>query len=915
MKHLIEFKTFPICIFMFLFSSNLHAEKIEAESYIEAKSGSTKIVLENSNTTIGYFDEEGEQLIYEISVPETGMYRFTFTYVAQKDGHIRIQMDDNSYFVYDIAAYRELGDNWWQLPQKQWYDFPIEKGASFYLTEGTHVMTVINEGAVFNLDYFTMQKSNVKDKDIVQIKTTPSKIELMTNEYVDIYPKGYNQLGELIAAPTTWSDNASNGRYTSGNSYGSDMVTITMGDVTKNINVSIAKPTKKKEFVVSKYGQLQANGSVKSQNGETVSLMGPSFYWSCSAPLWWNKETVDYLVSKYNVQIIRLPIAIAPCGSNGQTSCQNPPDTWNKDCYYYRPDYTRKMVDEVVKAAIENDIYVIIDFHEHVAQDWTNLAKEFFTYFAKKWGDYPNVMYEIYNEPVCDNNTVVNYAKEVIPTIRAIDKDNIIIVGSASYSREPDGVTSAGSGYSNIAYTWHGYVEWGHQSDWNSHSSWNTSIPVVVTEWGVNWSKNDGGLLNIYRQKGVINCFWSMSNLGGDDSKWSILKSDCYKISDWSDSDMNENGAYLLQQTKSWVNFTPTILDDHQDLKMTICEQQVINLPQNSVSLSGGATGGTEKYSYEWKQVSGPNEASIDSKSSAKTTVSNMVAGDYVFSLSVSDGEDELSETVVVKVRPEGFVDPCLIDDVADNDIVSLWGGRWDVYDDADKKANPHSSITSAEKLPNNQSIKAEIKLGNQWSGDGWMSDPYCGVELYMNKREDAADLSECSEITYRFRGDSHEFRVEMQAVKDEDYHSCKVSSSKDWTTVKISWNALSQASDWGVDMALDKSDIRKFSWQVKGSANTSATLEIDDVSCVGLTTNAKKVLKNNQFYLYPNPISNGEGVIYVNEVCEVRVINSLGGLEMEFVAVPNMPNRISIGKKGLYLIKSNRFSEKLIVR
>ena len=579
--------------------------KIEAESYIEAKSASTEIVLENSNTTIGYFDEEGEQLIYELNVQETGLYQFSFTYVSKTDGSIRIQMDDDSYFVYDLEAYRDLGeDNWWKLQQSNWYPYPIEDGASFYLTAGTHVMTVTNEGAVFNLDYFTMQKSSVTDKEVVQIKTNPSKVELMPNESVVITPKGYNQFGELVAAPVSWSSNVKNGTYTAGGSYGSDVITVTMGDVSKNINVSIAKPTKKKEFVVSKYGQLQADGSVKDQNGNKVSLMGPSFYWSCSAPTWWNKETIEYLVSQYNVQIVRLPIAIAPCGSNGQTSCQNPPDTWNKDCYYYRPDYTKALVDEVVKACIENDIYVIIDFHEHVAQDWTDLAKEFFTYFATKWGEFPNVMYEIYNEPVCDNNTVVNYAKSVIPTIRAIDKDNIIIVGSASYSREPNGVTSAGNGYSNIAYTWHGYVEWGHQSDWSSHSDWNSTIPVIVTEWGMNWSKNDGGLLSIYKDRSVINCFWSMSNMSGDDEKWSILKSECYKTTGWSDSDMNENGAYLLSQAKSWVNFSPTILDDSKELTLSVCSAQSFYLPKNTTTLSGSAAGGSENYSYSWKQVS-----------------------------------------------------------------------------------------------------------------------------------------------------------------------------------------------------------------------------------------------------------------------------------------------------------------------
>ena len=321
---------------------------------------------------------------------------------------------------------------------------------------------------------------------------------------------------------------------------------------------------KKKEFVVSKYGALNTSkGYIADASGDKVSLMGPSLHWSYAAPTWWSRKTVNYLVDQYHIQIIRLPVTIAPGSNGGLNRVEKPSDIITEDCYYWHPEETKQMVDEVVKAAIENDIYVIIDFHEHYAQDWTDLAKEFFTYFATKWGNYPNVMYEIYNEPVCDNGTVVTYAKLVIPVIRAIDPDNIIIVGSAQYSREPQNVTGAGQGYTNIAYSWHGYPRWGHQGDWNSSDadSWNTTIPVIVTEWGMGNSGSDGGLLDIYKSRGLINCFWSMSNIGGDEEIWSVLKSDCTKKSGWTTEDMTENGVSMLNQTKGWVNFYPADLD------------------------------------------------------------------------------------------------------------------------------------------------------------------------------------------------------------------------------------------------------------------------------------------------------------------------------------------------------------------
>ena len=90
----------------------------------------------------------------------------------------------------------------------------------------------------------------------------------------------------------------------------------------------------------------------------------------------------------------------------------------------------------VIQAAIDQGIYVIIDWHTHNIH--LDEAKEFFRAMAREFGDQPNIMYEIFNEPDFtnrpDGTTKVDetwleikaYAEEVIREIRQYDPDNII---------------------------------------------------------------------------------------------------------------------------------------------------------------------------------------------------------------------------------------------------------------------------------------------------------------------------------------------------------------------------------------------------------------------------------------------------------------------------------------------------------
>ena len=75
---------------------------------------------------------------------------------------------------------------------------------------------------------------------------------------------------------------------------------------------------------------------------------------------------------------------------------------------------------------------------------------------------------------------------------------------------------------------------------------------------------------------------------------------------------------------------------------------QTITLPTSSVTLtgSGSETNGTIT-GYQWTQVSGPNTAAFANAKAAQTAVSSLVAGAYVFQLTVTDNSGKTASDQV----------------------------------------------------------------------------------------------------------------------------------------------------------------------------------------------------------------------------------------------------------------------------
>jgi endoglucanase len=292
------------------------------------------------------------------------------------------------------------------------------------------------------------------------------------------------------------------------------------------------------QTAVEKHGQLSVNGAtLVDKNNEAVVLRGVSFGWHNWWPRFYANETVAWLISDWNVTLLRAAIGVEPDGA-----------------YLSNPTQALRCLTTVVDAAIEHGVYVIIDWHAHYIH--TEEAKAFFTLVATKYKNAPNVIYEIFNEPWDDMpwSEVKAYSEAIIQTIRAIDEDNIILVGSPHWDQDihivaDDPIT----GYSNIMYTLHFYA--GTHKQWlrdRADYALQKKIPVFVSECAGMEASGDAAVdleeWNRYLQWVQQNKLsWAAWSISDKNETCSMIASLASPAAGWQDADLKEWGKIVKQ--------------------------------------------------------------------------------------------------------------------------------------------------------------------------------------------------------------------------------------------------------------------------------------------------------------------------------------------------------------------------------
>ncbi|MBB6430494.1 glycoside hydrolase family 5 protein [Algisphaera agarilytica] len=230
---------------------------------------------------------------------------------------------------------------------------------------------------------------------------------------------------------------------------------------------------------VERHGQLRVQGTqILDQHDQPVQLRGMSLFWSQWGGAFFNPDVVDTLVDDWGVTLIRVPLAVHRGG------------------YMEHPEREKAKVMTVVDAAIARGVYVIVDWHAHEPEP--EAAAAFFADLAQTHGHHPHLIYETWNEPLNTHGwakVVKPYHERVVAAIREHDPDNLIVLGTPTWSQDVDVAAADPVAGTNLAYTLHFYAgSHGQALIDKARRAMEQGAALFVSEWGTSMANGGDGV-------------------------------------------------------------------------------------------------------------------------------------------------------------------------------------------------------------------------------------------------------------------------------------------------------------------------------------------------------------------------------------------------------------------------------------
>jgi endo-1,4-beta-D-glucanase Y len=187
-----------------------------------------------------------------------------------------------------------------------------------------------------------------------------------------------------------------------------------------------------------------------------------------------------------------------------------------------------------------------------------------------------------------------------------------------------------------------------------------------------------------------------------------------------------------------------------------------------------------------------------------------------------------------------------LIDDCEDGDNLNTMGGKWFSYNDVTELgkstvtplANETQNFPMSDGGANGSAKCAQITF--KLDSGNVQYNPFVGIGFWLKNKvpgDSTVDISKASGLTFYFKGEQCDVRVETTNITDFGYYFKRLPKAADWTLVSLKWTDMAQAI-WADSKPFDRTNATKICWQTPdiGKTGDAGSIAIDDIHLPGFT-------------------------------------------------------------------------------
>jgi len=190
--------------------------------------------------------------------------------------------------------------------------------------------------------------------------------------------------------------------------------------------------------------------------------------------------------------------------------------------------------------------------------------------------------------------------------------------------------------------------------------------------------------------------------------------------------------------------------------------------------------------------------------------------------------------------------------------------------------------------------------------------NPFVGIGFWLKNKvtgDSTVDISAATGLTFYFKGEQCDVRVETTNITDFGYFFKRLPKSADWTLISLKWSDMAQAT-WAIAKTFDRTKATKICWQTPniGKTGDAGDITIDEIHLPGFVVPVGTIQQQQAFnfkgFSLKQAVPGQLTIQYPSAARAVVSIFDLSGCAIAQKAATGGYSTIALEKSGIYLVR-----------